>query len=171
MKERNMHMTKTKLKLMLTKYRMEILNGNNDHLKDLIGTMVLLELSTPYHFDFERVNYEEITLDNLLTWFYLEDMKGNVNEKDREVDTTYVVPSQEETKILRKRYETIIKDYSWVTNIVCKKAANTWIEMMRTFGMIQEGEVIESKDYVLTDYINDPQLKKLLQIDNNLVRN
>ena len=38
-------MTKLKLKILLAKYKHEISNGNNEHLKDLIAVMVLLDLS------------------------------------------------------------------------------------------------------------------------------
>ena len=150
-------MSKLKLKLLLIKYRNEILNGNNIHLKDLIAIMVLLDLAC-ISAKIESIDINDITLNNLINWF------GGKEDK-------YKVPKMEKINLLKKKYKKELKSYTIPLNIIFENAATTWIEMMVKFGMIKEGQTINLCKFVLTDFMTDDKLISMFETNGISIKN
>lgn len=138
------NMMKLKLIRLLKKYQKEISDNNNEHLKDLIATMVLLDLCRVPTRTIEREDMNRITLYNLMRWCI------NSNE--------YQVPSIETITMIKNEYQKRLKKHSLQLAHLEEPAATTWIEMMMKTGMIKEGETIDLKSYVLTDFMSDEKL-------------
>ena len=142
-------MTKLKLKLLLAKYKYEIANGNNEHLKDLIAVMVLLDLSYINTGSIEHMNMNNTTLKELMIW-------GPVSSE-------YEVPTIGTISLLKKKYKKELKSCSIPINYITENAATTWIEMMINFGMIKEGQIINLEQFVLADFMTDEKLISMFE--------
>ena len=151
-------MTKLKLKLLLAKYKYEISNGNNEHLKDLIAVMVLLDLSYAYTGSIEHMNMNNTTLKSLMFWL-------------PPVNSEYEVPTIDKINLLKKKYKKKLKSYSIPLNYITENAATTWIEMMINFGMINEGQIINLEQFVLADFMTDEKLISLFETNGMSIYN
>ncbi len=150
-------MTKLKLKILLAKYKHEISNGNNEHLKDLIAVMVLLDLSYINTGSIEHTNMNNINLKELMFW-------GPVSNE-------YEVPTIEKINLLKKKYKKELKNYSIPANYITENAATTWIEMMINFGMIKEGQIINLEQFVLADFMTDKKLIAMFETNGMSICN
>lgn len=142
-------MTKLKLKLLLVKYKHEISIGNNEHLKDLIAVMVLLDLS---YFDMSIIeSIDKITLNYLIPFL--------------NVSIQYQVPTMEKINLLKKKYRKAFKRCGIPIDYIYENAATTWIGMMIYFGIIREGQIINPKEFVLLDFMTDDKLISIFELN------
>lgn len=150
-------MTKLKLKLLLAKYKYEISNGINEHLKDLIAVMVLLDLSYINTGSIEHMNMNNTTLKELMFWL--------------PVNSEYEVPTIDKINLLKNKYKKELKTYSIPINYINENAATTWIEMMINFGMIKEGQIINLEQFVLSDFMTDEKLISMFETNGMSICN
>lgn len=144
-------MNKKELNNLIKRYKNDMSCGDLRHIDDLIAALVIDDLT--YLNDSILVQYgiSNISLGLLL----------GVKE-----DKKYKVPSKDEVRTLKNKYERNIKlklyDYTKQEDV----AANTWIDMMLTTGMIFENEKIIPSEYVLGNFVKDYQLSQLLPIEH-----
>lgn len=149
-------MNKLKLKLLLIKYKNEISKGNNMHMKDLIATMVILDLICIDNI--ESININKITLNNLIYMFL-----GQNKE--------YEVPMMEKISLLKNKYKKEIKSRFIIPiNFIWENAATTWLEMMIKFGMVKEGQIINPTQFILTDFMTDEKLISMFETNGISIR-
>lgn len=149
-------MNKLKLKLLLIKYKNEISKGNNMHMKDLIATMVILDLICIDNI--ESININKITLNNLIYMFL-----GQNKE--------YEVPMMEKISLLKNKYKKEIKSRFMIPiNFIWENAATTWLEMMIKFGMVKEGQIINPTQFILTDFMTDEKLISMFETNGISIR-
>lgn len=137
-------MNRLKLKRLLWVYRNEINSGELTHVKDLIAIFVINDLSYIFPVD-QLYNFNEITLNSLLDKSYMHDDK-------------YRVPSLSLLKEQKEKYMGMLKRKVIPLRTDRYNAAITWIESMIEFKIINEGDLINLNDYVLSNFISDDRL-------------
>ena len=151
-------MKRLKLKKLLNKYKHEMANGDFSHLKDLIAVLVLLNYSCGNMGSYKlNYNMNDINLEKLIYGISM----------DRE----YEVPSIEVLDILNKKYKKIMRSKSNKYNQDGEYAATTWISLMVNFGMLEEGQVIKPKDYVIADFMSDDKLLSMFDTNEISITN
>lgn len=157
-------MYKLKLKALLNKYKREFLKMNTIHIKDAIAILVILELNRPL--EFEKNKISKVTLNNLFNYLFFSHTP-NTNNKPTDI---YEVPTLNELEKLKKDID---KELFFAQAIPIgtkeKRAAYVWLTLMIKNGLIKEKEEINTYDFKLIDFINDPELESVLTI--NLEKN
>ena len=152
-------MTKREIRHLLTKYKKEISKGDKTHIKDSIALMVLWDLSL-YNNSIENIDVDNTTLKTLMLW-------GPRIDKDIKksfIDTKsgkYVVPTIKDINIIKGKYKKGLEKTYKPYNYENENAATTWIEMMLTCGMLEEGQIIDLDEIKYKDFITDDNLKAL----------
>ena len=158
--EGNSAITKKKLKELLTKYKGEISNNNNEHIKDLIAVMVLLDLSCRSN-NVEDIDINNTTLKTLMFWGATIDDDIKRTFIDRK-NSEYLVPTMREINLLKRKYKKGLENsYRVPYNYVNENASTTWIEMMINFGIITEGQIINLEEFRFVDFITDNSLAEM----------
>lgn len=143
-------MNKIKLNLLLARYKREVSHGEYSHLKDMIGASVIADLVARNDHFIECHNLYDLTLtDFVYPYFKPTDA------------SSYTVPSRYELayeKDVLKRLEKAPGMYER------RKAANTWLDLMVTTGIVNEGQQINPDEYRLEDYIVDNNLRDVLPL-------
>lgn len=156
-------MNKVALKLLLKKYRHEFSRMNIEHLKDAIAILVILELNKPFKFDNDEICY--ITLNNLMNLFgYI--FRSSIKSNNNKPIDIYEVPSLKELKQKKKKIDREL----FLTDAIPygepqERAGLVWLILMIKSGLINEKQEIDTYDYKLIDFINDPVLLKVLNIE------
>lgn len=158
-------MNKVALKLLLKKYRHEFSRMNIEHLKDAIAILVILELNKPFKFDNDEICY--ITLNNLMNLFaYLFKSSTKSNNNNNKPTDIYEVPSLKELKQKKRKIDREL----FLAQAISygkpqERAGLVWLILMIKSGLIKEKQEIDTYDYKLIDFINDPVLLKVLNIE------
>ena len=142
-------MDKRRLKELIKRYQTEVYFGYTTHLDDLIAAMVISDLTEIRDNYMTLYSTDDITLSKLL---------GQTNPE------LIKVPSRHEMNNNKLRFNSLSKSKSLLLGYEETKAANTWMDMMLTAGMIKENEMINPSEYILDNFIKDYNLREILPV-------
>ena len=143
-------MNKIKLNLLLDKYKKEVSHGEYSHLKDMIGASIIADLVAKNDYFIEYHNLYDLTLTDFIYPYF--------KPKDT---SSYTVPSRYELAYEKDALKRLKKAHEYNER---RTAANTWLDLMVTTGIVNEGQQINPDEYRLEDYIVDNNLRDILPL-------
>lgn len=148
-------MKKLKINLLSLKYEIELKQNNMEHLTDYIATKVILAFlkSNPTaKEDFKKIN--QIDLNYLIHYLLA-----------KENNKLFKVPTIDELNYLMKKQEKNLKKYGIPIGTNELYAASVWLKLMVKCGIVKENQIIELREYKLVDFITDPKLIEITNIN------
>ena len=147
-----------KLKLLSLQYQMELKNNNKEHLKDYIVTKLIADNfleSNILHVE----NAQEYSFRyKLFDFLELHHFHGV---------TCFKIPTLDEIKKYKRKLKIgihFIPSYDYRSRQWCAAGILTadWIKLMLQQKMIFENEIIDTRKYILYDFVTDPKLQEIL---------